>query len=222
VSSVNLIATDKLSKNYRRGSETVHALVEASLAVKQGELISLVGPSGSGKTTFMNLLGCLDTPSSGSYLLNGTQVAGRKEDELVKLRRDNIGFVFQQFFLLPTLTVQENVELPLLFHPKGKSRATELLDTVGLSKRRHHLPRELSGGEMQRVAIARALINSPKMLLADEPTGNLDSKNSEVVMGLFGELHRQGLTIVLVTHNMEIARRSGRVIRLVDGRIQED
>jgi len=217
---MSLIVTNKLGKNYRRGSETVHALEDATLTVKAGELISLVGPSGSGKTTFMNLLGCLDTPSSGSYLLNGQEVAGRKESELVKIRQQNIGFVFQQFFLLPTLTVQENVELPLLFNPTGKSRALELLDVVGLSHRRTHLPKELSGGEMQRVAIARALINRPKILLADEPTGNLDSKNSEKVMALFNDLHKQGLTIVLVTHNMEIAKHSERVIRLADGRIQ--
>jgi len=217
---MSLIVTNKLGKNYRRGSETVHALEDATLTVKAGELISLVGPSGSGKTTFMNLLGCLDTPSSGSYLLNGQEVAGRKESELVKIRQQNIGFVFQQFFLLPTLTVQENVELPLLFNPTGKSRALELLELVGLSHRRTHLPKELSGGEMQRVAIARALINRPKILLADEPTGNLDSKNSEKVMALFNNLHKQGLTIVLVTHNMEIAKHSERVIRLADGRIQ--
>ncbi|MBT9135856.1 MAG: putative ABC transporter ATP-binding protein YknY [Firmicutes bacterium] len=218
---MNLVVTDKLSKNYHRGSETVHALQEASLTVKQGELISLVGPSGSGKTTFMNLLGCLDTPSSGSYLLNGQEVAGLQESQLVKVRQQNIGFVFQQFFLLPTLTVKENVELPLLFNPTGKSRALDLLEIVGLSSRRNHLPRELSGGEMQRVAIARALINSPKILLADEPTGNLDSKNSEKVMSLFNDLHRQGLTVILVTHNMDIARRSERVIRLADGMIQD-
>jgi len=218
---MSLIVTSKLGKNYRRGSETVHALEDASLTIKAGELLALVGPSGSGKTTFMNLLGCLDTPSSGSYLLNGQEIAGRKESELVKIRQQNIGFVFQQFFLLPTLTVQENVELPLLFNPSGKSRANELLELVGLTHRRHHLPKELSGGEMQRVAVARALINRPKILLADEPTGNLDSKNSEKVMALFNDLHKQGLTIVLVTHNMEIAKHSQRVVRLADGRIIE-
>jgi len=215
-----IIKTDNLSKLYKRGSETVYALQDASLTINQGEFISIVGPSGSGKTTFMNLLGCLDAPSSGSYCLNGIEVAGLKEKELVKVRQDNIGFVFQQFFLLPTLTVKENVELPLLFKNKGSNKSRELLETVGINHRHSHLPKELSGGEMQRVAIARALINNPKILLADEPTGNLDTKNSERVIELFRDLHRSGLTIIMVTHNPEIARIADRIVTITDGRIR--
>lgn len=217
---MSVIKTNSLCKSYTRGSETVHALLNASLEVKQGEFISIVGPSGSGKTTLMNLLGCLDTPTSGSYLLNGQEVAGLNESGLVKVRQENIGFVFQQFFLLPTLTVRENVELPLLFKDKGSNRSRELLDTVGLSHRYTHLPKELSGGEMQRVAIARSLINNPKILLADEPTGNLDSKNSDKVISLFKDLHKSGLTIIMVTHNKEIAALADRVITISDGMIQ--
>jgi len=216
----HIIKAENLSKSYKRGSETVYALQEANLVINAGEFISIVGPSGSGKTTFMNMLGCLDTPSSGGYLLNGTQIAGLKERDLVKVRQENIGFVFQQFYLLPTLTVKENVELPLLFQNKGLNRSKEILETVGLSHRYTHLPKELSGGEMQRVAIARALINSPKILLADEPTGNLDTKNSEKVITLFRELHRLGLTIIMVTHNPELARIADRIITMTDGRIK--
>ena len=216
----HIIRAENLSKSYRRGSETVHALQEATLTLKAGEFASIVGPSGSGKTTFMNLLGCLDTPSSGSYLLSGNEIAGLKEKDLVRVRQENIGFVFQQFFLLPTLTVKENVELPLLFKNKGSNRSKELLETVGLTHRYNHLPKELSGGEMQRVAVARALINSPKILLADEPTGNLDTKTSEKVIALFRELHRSGLTIIMVTHNPELARIADRLITITDGRIK--
>lgn len=216
----HIIRTNKLSKSYRRGSETVYALQEASLEVRHGEFIAIVGPSGSGKTTFMNLLGCLDTPSSGSYLLSGREVAGLKEQELVKVRQENIGFVFQQFLLLPTLTVKENVELPKLFRNRGENRSRELLEIVGLNHRQSHLPKELSGGEMQRVAIARALVNNPKILLADEPTGNLDTKNSDKVIALFKELHRQGLTIIMVTHNHEIARLADRIVTIADGQIK--
>ena len=216
----HIIKAENLTKSYKRGSETVHALQGANLTINAGEFISIVGPSGSGKTTFMNLLGCLDTPSSGAYVLNGTQIAGLKEKDLVKVRQENIGFVFQQFFLLPTLTVKENVELPLLFKNKGSNRSKELLETVGLTHRHTHLPKELSGGEMQRVAIARALINAPKILLADEPTGNLDTKNSEKVIGLFRELHRSGLTIIMVTHNPELARIADRIITITDGQIK--
>lgn len=216
----HIIKTDSLSKTYKRGSETVYALQDANLTIEAGEFISIIGPSGSGKTTLMNMLGCLDAPSSGNYLLNGIQIAGLKEKDLVKVRQDNIGFVFQQFFLLPTLTVRENVELPLLFKNKGSNRSRELLETVGLTHRHTHLPKELSGGEMQRVAVARALINSPKILLADEPTGNLDSKNSEKVIALFRELHRSGLTVIMVTHNPELARITDRTITITDGKIQ--
>jgi putative ABC transport system ATP-binding protein len=216
--------TEKLSKSYVRGSETVYALQDASISMAHGEFAAVIGPSGSGKTTLLNLLGCLDTPTSGSYLLSGREVAGLRESQLVKVRRENIGVVFQQFHLLPTLTVNENVELPLLFsRGKGKTRrAEELLDIVGLSHRRSHLPRELSGGEMQRVAIARALINSPKVLLADEPTGNLDSKNSAKILQLFAGLNRDGLTIVMVTHNADVAKCAQHIITLADGRIQPE
>jgi ABC-type lipoprotein export system ATPase subunit len=216
---IDVIRTSKLGKSYERGREVVHALVDASVTVKRGEFVSIIGPSGSGKTTLMNLLGCLDTPTSGSYLLNGREIQGLKERELSRVRQENIGFVFQQFFLLPTLTVRENVELPLLFRNKGKNPSLKLLELVGLSHRLNHLPRELSGGEMQRVAVARALINSPEILLADEPTGNLDSENSEKIIALFRELHQQGLTIIVVTHNPAIAEIGDRTIHIRDGRI---
>ncbi|MBT9154524.1 MAG: putative ABC transporter ATP-binding protein YknY [Firmicutes bacterium] len=218
---MSVIKTGKLCKHYRRGSETVYALQNATLAIEAGEFVAIVGPSGSGKTTLMNLLGCLDTPTSGSYRLRGQEVTGLKESGLVRLRQENIGFVFQQFFLLPTLTVEENTELPLLFRDKGKRLTHELLETVGLSHRRKHLPKELSGGEMQRVAIARALINSPAILLADEPTGNLDSKNSLKVIELFRELNSKGLTTIIVTHNREIAAMANRTIAISDGQIEE-
>lgn len=217
---MSMIQTDNLCKHYRRGSETVHALDRATLSIAEGDFVAIVGPSGSGKTTLMNLLGCLDTPTSGSYRLRGQETAGLKESGLVRLRQEHIGFVFQQFFLLPTLTVEENIELPLLFRDKRGKRTKELLETVGLSHRRTHLPRELSGGEMQRVAIARALINTPSILLADEPTGNLDSKNSLKVIELFRELNSGGLTTIIVTHNHDIAAGAGRTIAISDGRIK--
>lgn len=217
---MSIIQTDKLCKHYRRGSETVHALDRATLSIAGGDFVAIVGPSGSGKTTLMNLLGCLDTPTSGSYRLRGQETAGLKESGLVRLRQEHIGFVFQQFFLLPTLTVEENIELPLLFRDKRGKRTKELLETVGLSHRRTHLPGELSGGEMQRVAIARALINTPSILLADEPTGNLDSKNSLKVIELFRELNSGGLTTIIVTHNHDIAAVAGRTIAISDGRIK--
>ena len=220
MSNMSMIQTDKLCKHYRRGSETVHALDRATLSIAEGEFVAIVGPSGSGKTTLMNLLGCLDTPTSGSYRLRGQETAGLKEAGLVRLRQEHIGFVFQQFFLLPTLTVEENIELPLLFRDKRGKRTKELLETVGLSHRRTHLPRELSGGEMQRVAIARALINTPSILLADEPTGNLDSINSLKVIELFRELNSGGLTTIIVTHNHDIAAGAGRTIAISDGRIK--
>ena len=220
MSNVSMIQTDKLCKHYRRGSETVHALDRATLSIAAGEFVAIVGPSGSGKTTLMNLLGCLDTPTSGSYRLRGQETAGLKESGLVRLRQEHIGFVFQQFFLLPTLTVEENIELPLLFRDKRGKRTKELLETVGLSHRRTHLPRELSGGEMQRVAIARALINTPAILLADEPTGNLDSKNSLKVIELFRELNSGGLTTIIVTHNHDLAAGAGRIIAISDGQIK--
>ena len=216
----NIIELYDVSKNYTRGVETVHALRNVSLSVPIGDFIAVVGHSGSGKTTLMNIMGCLDHPSSGRIVLNGAPIEQASETELTRLRRSAIGFVFQQFFLVPTLTVLENVTLPALFtgnHTNG--RAHELLDMVGLGKRLSHLPGQLSGGEMQRVAIARALVNSPPVVLADEPTGNLDSRNAEMIMELFEHLNRGGVTVVLVTHNADIVKRCERTVHIEDGRI---
>jgi putative ABC transport system ATP-binding protein len=216
-----IIEAKDLTKVYRRGREEIHALKNVDFRVDKGELVSIIGPSGSGKTALLNVLGCLDTPSSGSLLLNGIETNGKKESDLVKLRRDNIGFVFQQFYLMPTLTARENIELPLLFsHKNGnKSRIDEVLQMVGLSDRGDHLPGQLSGGEMQRVAIGRALINDPKIILADEPTGNLDSATSKMIFQLFQKLNRQGLTLVIVTHNIELAKQAQKIYTLRDGQI---
>ncbi|MFP4014524.1 MAG: ABC transporter ATP-binding protein [Chitinispirillaceae bacterium] len=210
-----------VSKVYRRGAEQVHAVEKATLIIEKGEYAAVSGPSGSGKTTMLNMMGCLDYPSSGEVKIDGTVTSSLPEKELVKVRRKAIGFVFQQFFLIPTLTVLENVELPLLFcNQSGKSRAEELLETVGLGKRMKHLPSQLSGGEMQRVAIARSLINKPSLLLADEPTGNLDSKNAALIMDLFEKLNSNGLTIVVVTHNNDLVKRCGKVIQIEDGKLK--
>lgn len=216
-----IIEARNLTKVYRRGREEIHALKNVDFHVDKGELVSIIGPSGSGKTALLNVLGCLDTPSSGSLLLNGIETNGKKESDLVKLRRDNIGFVFQQFYLMPTLTARENIELPLLFSRKNgnKSRIDEVLQMVGLSDRDDHLPGQLSGGEMQRVAIGRALINDPKIILADEPTGNLDSATSKMIFQLFQQLNRQGLTLIIVTHNIELARQAQKIYTLRDGQI---
>ena len=216
-----VISAKGLTKIYRRGSEEIHALKEVSFAIAKGEFTAIVGPSGSGKTTLLNLVGCLDTPTRGSLRLNGIEVNGLKEKDLVKLRRENIGFVFQQFFLLPTLTVRENIELPLLFNKKNgyKVNIDEIIETVGLKPRDQHLPGQLSGGEMQRVAIGRALINEPKVILADEPTGNLDSTTALRVFDLFQRLNSQGLTLIIVTHNLELAKKAHNVIQLRDGEI---
>ncbi|MGD0954491.1 MAG: ABC transporter ATP-binding protein [Methanotrichaceae archaeon] len=190
-------------------------------SVNPGEFVSIIGPSGSGKTALLNVLGCLDTPTSGSLLLNGTETNGMKETDLVKLRRDNIGFVFQQFYLMPTLTARENIELPLLFSKKdvNKGRIDDVLQMVGLADRCDHLPGQLSGGEMQRVAIGRALINDPKIILADEPTGNLDSATSKMIFELFSELNMKGLTLIIVTHNLDLARQAQKMYTLRDGQI---
>ena len=216
-----IIEARELCKVYRRGREEIHALKNVDFCVEAGEFISIIGPSGSGKTALLNMLGCLDTPSSGSLRLNGIEIAGKKEHDLVKIRRENIGFVFQQFYLMPTLTARENIELPLLFSKKNgsKKRIDEVLQMVGLADRGDHLPGQLSGGEMQRVAIGRALINDPKIILADEPTGNLDSATSEMIFGLFSELNKRGLTLVVVTHNLDLARRAEKMYTLRDGRI---
>lgn len=216
-----IIEARNLVKTYRRGREEIHALKNVDFGVDEGEFVSIIGPSGSGKTALLNVLGCLDTPSSGSLRLNGIETCGLKERELVGVRRDNIGFVFQQFYLMPTLTARENIELPLLFSRKdcNKNRIDEVLQMVGLADRGDHLPGQLSGGEMQRVAIGRALINDPKIILADEPTGNLDSATSQMIFELFRELNRKGLTLVIVTHNLELARQAQKMYRLRDGQI---
>ncbi len=208
-----------ISKTFRRGREEVCALSGVNLTIEKGEFVSIVGPSGAGKTALMNILGCLDTPSSGTLIIDRIPVTGKGEAELVKIRREHIGFVFQQFFLIPTLTVGENVGLPLLFsgRPYEPETIESLLEKVGLSHRADHLPGQLSGGEMQRVAIARALVNNPRILLADEPTGNLDSVTADGIYRLFEELHRQGITVIVVTHNRELAQRAGRVITIRDG-----
>ncbi|MFN0101371.1 MAG: ABC transporter ATP-binding protein [Bryobacteraceae bacterium] len=211
-----------LKRYYHRGSETVRALDGVDISIRKGEIVSILGPSGSGKTTLINLLSCLDAPTEGSLTVAGKPVAGLSEDELVEVRRGVLGFVFQQFSLLPTLTVTENIELPLLFLGiKSDARTTrEILTAVGLGDRASHLPRELSGGEMQRVAIARALIAGPQILVADEPTGNLDKATGESIIALFKRLAaEEGLTILLTTHNTVFGAEADRAITLEDGRI---
>ncbi len=218
-----VIELEKVSKNYRRGSETVHAIRDVSLAVQPGEYVAVVGHSGSGKTTLMNIMGCLDRPTSGRVAIDGREVQEETESGLTRLRRNAIGFVFQQFFLIPTLTVLENVSLPSLFiRRQSNGRARDLLEMVGLGSRLHHLPAQLSGGEMQRVAIARSLINSPPIVLADEPTGNLDSRNAGIIMDIFKQLNQDGVTIVMVTHNPDIVKRCDRTVQIEDGQIQEE
>lgn len=216
-----IIVANGLTKVYRRGREEIQALRKVDFSVREGEFVSIIGPSGSGKTALLNVLGCLDTPSGGSLRLNGTETSGLKESDLVRLRRENIGFVFQQFYLMPTLTARENIELPLLFSRKDRNRGKidDVLEMVGLGDRGDHLPGQLSGGEMQRVAIGRALINDPKIILADEPTGNLDSVTSKMIFDLFQELNDGGLTLVIVTHNLDLAKQAHRMYTLRDGLI---
>jgi len=220
----SIIELKEVVKLYRRGSENIHAVDRVSLSVQEGEFVSIVGPSGSGKSTLLNLIGCIDTPTSGTVMVDGQPTQALTEKELAGIRNSRIGFVFQQFSLLPTLTALENVMLPAVFSRNGQrtlktNRAEALLDLVGIAARADHLPAQLSGGEMQRVAIARALINEPKILLADEPTGNLDSASAESVYNIFGKLHQNGLTIVVVTHNAELAGKTDRVFRLKDGKL---
>ncbi len=216
-----IIEAKDLIKIYHRGKEEIHALKDVDFSLRKGEFVSIIGPSGSGKTALLNVLGCLDTPTSGSLLLNGVETSSLKERDLVRLRRDNIGFVFQQFYLMPTLTARENIEMPLLFSKKirNKSRIDDILEMVELADRGDHLPGQLSGGEMQRVAIGRALINDPKIILADEPTGNLDSATSRMIFELFSDLNRKGLTMVIVTHNLDLARQANKMYTLRDGQI---
>jgi putative ABC transport system ATP-binding protein len=208
------------------GTETVHALREVSLDINRGEYVAIMGPSGSGKSTLMNLIGCLDTPSSGSYQLNGREIAAMGDDDLAQIRNKEIGFIFQTFNLLPRADAVQNVELPLVYsglaRRERKERAIQALESVGLGERKHHRPNEMSGGQRQRVAIARALVNEPSILLADEPTGNLDSKTGEEILALMDDLHAKGNTIILVTHEDELAQHAARVIRLRDGKIVSD
>jgi len=221
-----IIKTSDISKTYRMGSETIRALKSVSIEVNQGEYVSFMGPSGSGKSTLMNMIGCLDTPSGGQYILNGQDVSDMTENELAEVRNKEIGFVFQTFNLLPRASSLENVALPLIYAGYSKSerdeKAMAALAGVGLDNRAHHKPNELSGGQRQRVAIARALVNDPSIILADEPTGNLDSKTSYDIMDLFAKLHDKGNTIIMVTHEDDIAQYSHRIIRLRDGLIETD
>ena len=221
-----IIKTDSLTKHYQVGSEKVEALKGISFSVEKGEFISIMGPSGSGKTTLMNIIGCLDTPTNGTYFLNNKSVSELTDDELAHIRNDEIGFVFQSFHLLARNSALENVMLPLKYAGENKKnaikRSNEALDKVGLSDRSNHSPSELSGGQQQRVAIARALVNKPSILFADEPTGNLDSKTGEDVMNLFKELNDNGQTIILITHEDSIAQQSNRIITIMDGLIKSD
>ncbi|KLT66853.1 ABC transporter ATP-binding protein [Pedobacter sp. BMA] len=221
-----LITIKEIGRKYVIGSEIIHALKSVSLDINKGEFVALMGPSGSGKSTLMNILGCLDTPTSGSYILNGTDVSRMSDDALAEVRNKEIGFVFQTFNLLPRSTSLDNVALPLIYAGNSKkdreARAATALQNVGLGNRMDHKPNELSGGQRQRVAVARALINDPSIILADEPTGNLDTKTSIEIMGLLEEIHSKGNTIILVTHEEDIAQHAHRIVRMRDGLIEND
>lgn len=222
----NVIDLQNIIRNFQLGQETVKVLKGIDLEIKKGEYIAFMGPSGSGKSTLMNLLGCLDTPTGGTYILNGQDVSKLKDDELAEIRNKEIGFVFQTFNLLPRTTALENVALPMIYAGKTKSerqeRAAEVLKNVGLGDRMDHQPNQLSGGQRQRVAVGRALVNHPSIILADEPTGNLDSKTSVEIMRLFDEIHAAGNTVILVTHEEDIALHAHRIVRLRDGIIESD
>ena len=221
-----IIETTEVSKIYQMGNQTVNALQSITMEINKGEYVAFMGPSGSGKSTLMNIIGCLDTPTAGKYVLNNHDVSDLTENDLAEIRNKEIGFVFQTFNLLPRASALENVALPLIYAGYGKydreEIAMETLESVGLGDRADHKPNELSGGQRQRVAIARALVNNPSIILADEPTGNLDSKTSYEIMGLFHELHAKGNTIIMVTHEDEIAHYAHRIIRLRDGLVESD
>lgn len=221
-----IIQTTNISKSYKMGTEIIRALRSVSIQVKKGEYVAFMGPSGSGKSTLMNIIGCLDSPSGGSYILNGKNVSNMSENELAEIRNKEIGFVFQTFNLLPRMSSLDNVALPLIYAGYGKEerekKALKALESVGLKERAKHKPNELSGGQRQRVAIARALVNNPSIILADEPTGNLDSKTSYEIMGLLEELYKKGNTIIMVTHEEDIANYAHRIVRLKDGLIESD
>lgn len=222
----NVIHIRNIVRNFQMGQEIVYVLKGIDLDIERGEYVAIMGPSGSGKSTLMNLLGCLDTPTSGSYILNGKDVSKMSDDELAGIRNKEIGFVFQTFNLLPRTTAIENVALPMVYAGVSKAdrtvRAKEVLTSVGLGDRMDHRPNELSGGQRQRVAVGRALVNKPSIILADEPTGNLDSKTSLEIMQLFDEIHQAGNTVIVVTHEEDVAERAKRVIRLRDGVIESD
>jgi putative ABC transport system ATP-binding protein len=223
---MSIIQLEQIRKSYFMGKQELEVLKGITLTINKNEYVALMGPSGSGKSTLMNILGCLDSPTAGKYILNGKDVSGMEDNTLAEVRNQEIGFVFQQFNLLPRLTALENVALPLVYAGMSKKtrniKAAEVLEMVSLTDRSHHKPNELSGGQCQRVAIARALVNEPAIILADEPTGNLDSVTSHEIMEIFGDIHKAGNTVILVTHEEDIANHAHRVIRLKDGEVEND